>query len=213
MQTSLTVITPAQDISLVSLYEAKIALNLGSSSNPALDDQISLMIEWSSAEIAAMCNRTFAKETVTETFRDVDTFSNRRIFLSRYPVISVSNVDEDGDVLVVGDHYDIDSGSGTITRMDSAWLSPSSITYTGGYDLPNNSPRALRQAAILMVREAYYASVRGDASVRMVAHKESRIIYFDPNALAVKAAGGGAGGSPARRAVGDLLKHFTRFWI
>ena len=62
-----------------------------------------------------------------------------------------------------------------------------------------------------MLREAYYASVRGDATIRMIGHKESRIIYFDPNVLAKSAGGGGTGGSPAQRAVHDLLSHFTRY--
>ena len=46
----------------------------------------------------------------------------------------------------------------------------------------------------------------------MVSHKESRVIYFDPNA---KGGAGGAtsGGSPARRAIGDLIQSYTRFEI
>lgn len=214
MQSSLSVIMPAQDISLVSLYEARLALNLAASTDTTLDEQIELMIEWSSAEIAALCNRTFARETVTETFREVDAVHNTRIFLSRYPVLSIDSIAEDGEALVRYVDYDLDAASGTLTRLDSAWFNPVTITYTGGYDLPNEAPRALRQAALLMTREAYYATVRGDATIRMVSHKDSRVIYFDPNAKTGAAASGGAsGGSAARRAVGDLLKHYMRFWV
>jgi hypothetical protein len=64
----------------------------------------------------------------------------------------------------------------------------------------------------MLAREAYYSTLRGDASVRMVAHKESRIIYFDPNVLA-KSGGGGSHGTPAQRAASDLLTHFTRYEV
>jgi hypothetical protein len=59
----------------------------------------------------------------------------------------------------------------------------------------------------LLGREAYYASVRGDSSVRMIGHKESRIIYFDPNSASSKS---GSAGSATFRAAADLLSHFTR---
>jgi hypothetical protein len=66
----------------------------------------------------------------------------------------------------------------------------------------------------MLMREAYDAGVRGDATVRMIGHKESRIIYFDPNALAKSVGGGGtSGGTAAQRASRDLLDHFTRFEV
>lgn len=209
MQSSITVVTPAQDVSLVSLYEAKIGLNLASSTDAALDEQLELLIEWSSSEIAAMCNRVFAQETVVETFQSIGSWNNRT-YLSRYPVKTISAITEDG-VTLTTDDYTLDKETGLLIRSDSYWSTPISVSYTGGYSLPNDAPRALRQAAVLMAREAYYASTRGDASIRMVAHKESRVIYFDPNAKAGASTSGS--GSPARRAVGDLLKHFTRFYI
>jgi hypothetical protein len=89
------------------------------------------------------------------------------------------------------------------------------VTYTGGYELPFESPPALRQAAILAVREAYYASIRGDATIRMVGHKESRVIYFDPNAAlkAISGSGSGGGGSAATRSMKALLERFTRMEV
>lgn len=208
MQSSLTVITPAKSVSLVSLYEAKLALNITSSSE-LIDDQLEMLIEWSSAEIAAMCNRTFARETVTETFHYADSYHNR-LFLSRWPVTEITAVDEDGTALISSD-YTLDSSSGLIRRSDDVWGTPLSVTYTGGYDLPNESPMALRQAALLMTREGYFAMSRGDASIRMISHKESRVIYFDPNAKSASV--GSSSGSPARRAIGELLKHFMRFEV
>jgi hypothetical protein len=208
MQSSLTVLTPAQSESLVSLYEARLALNL-TASNAVLDEQLEMLIEWGSAEIAALCNRTFAQETVTETFTQLDSHHSR-VYLTRYPVTDISVIEEDGTAMVVDTDYQLDAASGLITRVDAVWGTPLTVTYTGGYDLPNDAPKALRQAALLMTREAYYAMSRGDASIRQISHKESRVTYFDPNA---KSSSGGGDSSPARRAIGDLLKHFTRFWV
>lgn len=213
MQSSLTVTEPAVSISLVSLSDAKLGLNLAKSTDKTLDAQIAMLVEWASDEVSAMCNRVFAKEAVTETFDGVE--ANNRIFLSRYPVIAddIESVTEDGVPLTIDVDYTLDPNSGTLTRIGTTWASSVVVIYAGGYELPVNSPRALRQAALLMTREAYNAAIRGDSTIRMVSHKESRIIYFDPNAK--NAAGGAAsgGGSPARRAVGELLKHYMRFWV
>jgi hypothetical protein len=86
------------------------------------------------------------------------------------------------------------------------------VNYSGGYHLPDEAPPALKQAAIMLMREAYYASVRGDATVRMIGHKESRIIYFDPNLLA-RSTGGSGHGTPAQRAAADILSSFTRYEV
>lgn len=209
MQSSLTVVTPAQSVSLVSLYEAKLALNLQSSTDTTLDEQLEMLIEWASAEIAALCNRTFARETVIESFTSLG--AHNRVYLSRYPIKTITAINEDGDVLVVNDDYTVDMASGLITRVDSAWTMPTSFSYTGGYDLPNDSPIALRQAALLMTREAYFAMSRGDASIRQISHKDSRVTYFDPNSKSSGSSGGD--GSPARRAVSTLLSKFTRFYV
>lgn len=211
MQSIVTVVTPAQDVALVSLYEAKLGLNLMTSTDATLDDQLELLIEWASAEIAELCHRVFAKETVIESFDEVSSFSSR-LYLSRWPVIGpITEITEDGVPLVLDTDYNLDRENGILRRIDAPWVAPLTISYTGGYDLPNDAPRALRQAAILMTREAYYATTRGDASIRMVAHKESRVIYFDPNA---KSGGASASGSSAaRRAVSDLLQRFMRFYV
>lgn len=211
MQSSLTVIKPAQSLSLVSLYEAKLALNLQGQTDAVLDEQLEMMIEWSSAEIAAMCNRTFARETVIETFSRVG--EHNRIYLSRYPVKEITAITEDGETLVVDDDYTLELANGLMLRKDAGWYAPVSISYTGGYDLPNDAPKALRQAALLKTREAYYAMSRGDASIKTIKHKESSVTYFDPNQQSKSLGGGGSGGSAATRAIGDLLKHFTRFWV
>lgn len=208
MQSFLRVLTPAQDTSLITTYEARLALGLSMSTDETLEDLIEMLVDWSSGEVATLCNRVFAKETVTEVFSGIE--SSSCIFLSRYPVIDIDSIDEDGNEIFLDDDFNLDSKSGALYRLSTGWTGPLTVTYTGGYDLPIESPKALRQATMLMSREAYYASTRGDATIRMIGHKDARVIYFDPNAK-TGAAGGASGGSPARRAIGDLLKHFMRF--
>src|SRR6266550_2848077 len=210
MQSFLRVITPGQDTSLVTLYEAKLALGMSTSTDQTLEDLIEMLVGWASSEVAVTCNRVFAKETVTEVFSGVE--SSTCIFLSRWPVVEIDSIDEDGTEIFEDTDFTLDAESWRLYRVGTNWTGPLTITYTGGYDLPLESPKALRQASLLMTREAYYASTRGDATIRMIGHKDARVIYFDPNAaLKAVSGGGGGGGSPARRAVADLLKHFMRF--
>lgn len=210
MQSALTVLTPAEEIALVSLYEAKVALNILPSVSTS-DEMIQTFIDWSSAEAATFCNRVFAKEKVEETFTELG--FNSRIYLSRYPVRpeEIVSITEAG-VPVPVSNYLLDGNSGTLTRrsgmLSVLWGGPVTVIYSGGYKLPFEAPLALRQAVHLITKEAYFAATRGDASVRMVAHKESRVMYFDPNQRG--SSGGAAAGSPARRAVNDLLRRFMR---
>lgn len=213
MQTSITVVTPATSTSLVNIDEARLALNLSKSTDMTAHDQVELFIQWASGEISTLANRVFAREEVVETFRNIDG-STVRLYLERWPVAEIASVDENGVLLVNGTDYEIDAGSGTLARLgDTAWTEPVIVTYTGGYQLPNDAPPALKQATLLLTREAYQAATRGDSTVRMISHKESRVIYFDPNARGGGQAGGQVGsvGSATKRAVIDLLRHFMRF--
>jgi hypothetical protein len=205
MHTTIKVIKPATDLSLITLFEAKNALSLH---DEVSDDLIKFIVARSSDEIARYCNRVLAQETVTETF--YDTNGHSKLFLERYPVKEVIEVNG-GPVT----DYDLDQLSGKLLGFNGGFSDPTVVTYTGGYELPFESPPSLRQAAILAVREAYYSSIRGDSTIRMIGHKESRVIYFDPNA-ALKASSGssaGGGGSAATRSMKALLERFTRMEI
>jgi hypothetical protein len=197
----------AENFQLVTLRDAKLALNIPESSTSS-DAQLELLIKWCSEEIAIMCNRNFAQESVTERFSDFD--NAPRLFLSYAPVKEIVSVTDD-DVVIDPADYVVDVRNGILSM--EWWSGATVIQYTGGYDLPFKTPPGLSQAALLMVKEAYYGAIRGDASIRMVAHKESRVMYFDPNAAAAKAGGSGSGGSPARKAIDRLLMRYTRFFI
>lgn len=213
MHMSTKVLIPADDPSLVTLGDAKIALGL-SATDTSKDEQLLLMIRWASEEISVMANRVFAREKVIDRYRDFG--DSPRMFLSHYPVAETDIEDVSfGDGMTITD-FELDERTGLIyTTSAATWSSPLSITYTGGYDVPFETPMGLAQAAHLLTKEAYYSALRGDASVRMVAHKESRIIYFDPSTQLKALSSGGAGGSGSatRRAVMDFVKKYTNFYI
>lgn len=217
MQSYITdVIAAAENWSLVTLYEAKLALNIPQSTTTS-DDQLELLIKWASEEIALMCNRNFAHETVTERFDDMVSVSPPRLYLSYAPVLNIVSITDNGDALDPID-YTLNRAAG-ILSMAGGWTGPTEVTYEGGYDLPFQAPKGLGQAAMLLMKEAYYSNIRGDSSIRSISHKESRVMYFDPNA-ANKGGGGGGGaggiaapGTAARKAVDRLIQKYTRYFV
>jgi hypothetical protein len=212
MQSSIVVTTPATSIDLMTLDELKLAINITSTVQDAM---LSDLITRVSAEIAAYCNnRVFGYESVIETFTEIPA-DKLRLFLARYPIpqdnTGITSISINGAPVTYPNGMLLDSLWGKLQMPNSTFIDQTIITYSGGYHLPEEAPPALKQAAVMLMREAYYQTVRGDATVRMIGHKESRIIYFDPNLLARSAGGAGTGGSPAQRASHDLLTHFTRY--
>lgn len=213
MQNIAKILVPGTDFALATVADIKTALRLTGD-----DAQLQLLINWASDDIATLCNRVFAKETVEEQFFDFANMSDV-VFLSHMPM-ALMNTDYDevvfegGTQLVRNIDYDFEPKTSTFYRKGgAAWAEPLMITYTGGYDLPEESPLALQQAVMILTREMYYASIRGDATIRSVSHKESRVVYFDPNASAARALGASGSGTPAHRAINDLLTHFRRYFL
>jgi len=200
------IIEPASSFALISLEELKACLKITSTTEDAL---LTALINQSSDAVSRYCNRVFAKEKVTETFRQT---SYDCLFLARWPIkeAEFEAVTADGSE-VDADEYELDGIGGRLTNLTGTpWAEPIQVTYKGGYLLPDEAPPSLRQAVTLLGRENYNAVQRGDSTVRMIGHKESRVIYFDPNA-ANRGAAVSQGGSAAQRAIHDLLTHFTRF--
>jgi hypothetical protein len=212
MQSTIVVVAPATSIDLITLDELKRAINISGTTQDAMLSDIITRI---SADIAALCNnRVFGYESVIETFTEIST-NPQRLFLARYPVKpdDIISITSGGQSLTPGSNgLLLDSMWGKLTWQGGTFSDQAIIAYSGGFHLPEEAPPALKQAVVLLGREAYYASIRGDQNVRMIGHKESRIIYFDPNVLARGAlSGGGSGGSPATRAATAILTHFTRY--
>jgi len=201
------IITPATEFALMSLDELKIALG-APTGTPASDAQWEWLIDVNSATISELCNRVFAKEEVEETWRDVQ--NNQRIFLTHYPVAAadiVSVATNGGDRL----DYELEETSGKL-QIFTNWLEPVVVHYTGGFDLPDEAPMPLKQALTLMAAnwKAQLAMVQV-TGVRMIAHKEARVMFHTPTAGSTCGSTGPGAGLPA--AIESILTQYTRFWV
>ena len=61
------------------------------------------------------------------------------------------------------------------------------ITYTGGFDLPDEAPLDLQRAAGLELRQYQTQAAQeatSGAGIRLLQHKDSRIVYFSPRDMA-----------------------------
>jgi hypothetical protein len=214
---TIKVLTEATSFALMTLDEAKVLLGM-STADTSKDAQLEALIDQNSAVIAAMCNRVFAREKVRESWRCLgepcgcNGAASCRIFLTHFPVIEgdIEKVEAPGGTIIDPSTYELDEGSGKL-QLFGGWAEPLIVTYFGGYNLPDDSPDALKRAISLMVSgsitEAAQAAVTG---VRMIAHKDSRVMYHNP-AQAAKASGGS--GSTSTQAVSSLLTRFTQYWI
>ena len=192
----------------MTLDEAKVLLNVKTT---AYDPMIQMLIDVNSSVIETIIGRTLAKERVIDTIYGVD---SSRIYLSHFPVKSedIESV-YSGGVLVTD--YLLEEATGKISTPGAGWLDPVVVTYTGGYDLPAHGPDALKKVSMLMLQDKFTATgtIR-EAGVRMISHKEARVMYYD------QSGGGSKGGSSTggmvganQRAIDALLMRYTRLWI
>jgi hypothetical protein len=200
------ILTPATNFALMTLDELKIALGAPTGTQ-ATDDQWSWMIDVNSATVAELCNRVFAKEEVEESWRDL---VNRRVFLTHYPVkaADIQSVTTNGfDRL----DYELEEASGKVSLFTDQ-AEPIVVTYTGGFVLPDEAPMPLKQAMVLMAAnwKAQLAMVQV-TGVRMIAHKEARVMFHSPSTGGTKGASSGGAGMPP--AVEAILSQYTRLWV
>lgn len=208
------VLQPATSIDLLTLAEAKLLLGM-SSSDTSKDELLTMQISIYSATVAEMCNRVFAKEKVEETWREL---CNGRCFLTHWPAkeTDIESVVSAGIGYAVGD-YELEEQSGKLSNVvryapeSSPWPQSVIVTYTGGFDLPDEAPLPLKQATVLLIREEAIRMRQAEtAGIRQIMHKGSRVMFFDPNAVLVKTAGQKSQGL---QAIENLLKQYTRFWV
>jgi hypothetical protein len=197
----------------LTLEEAQKRLGLPTTGgDPAANEQLQLQISDASAIIARLCNREFAKTTVAETWRGN---GHDTIFLRLWPV-------KDEDMFGIGGglgiwpspplapgSFELENFSG---KLRVAPADPITITYAGGYLLPDEAPLDLKRACELVMRSSRSESARESVEgIRMLAHKESRVIFFDPNQQKTTATATASGSSGFGPTVDALLSHYIRF--
>lgn len=160
----ITVTTAANNTNLVDIAVVRDLLGIpGTDQDKALEG----FVARASDVIARHCRRVFAKETIEETFRPDQCVAE--LILSRYPVVSVTSISENGTALSA-DEYEVDKDKGLITRLHgprpcywSTWKT--AVTYDAGYELPAKAPHALQQACLQLVK-AYYLGADRDPMIR-----------------------------------------------
>ena len=108
--------------------------------------------------------------------------------------------------------YELEEKSGKLTLFGtSAEEAEASVTYTGGYDLPDEAPPALKQATEMLIRqERARQQMQATSGIRSLSHRESRVQFFDPNAIAIaQSRGAGALNDP----ISALLMKYTRLEV
>jgi hypothetical protein len=210
------VITPASSYDLCTLDEIKVMLGIAPT-DTSEDALLQIWITQYSDMIATMCKRVFAYETVEETWRgDSMPFDsdNGRVFLTHYPVADAdiqSVTGPDGTDLSTG--YELENKSGKLQFFNISWSEPIRITYSGGYQLPDECPPALKQALGLLVQYQRIWQSRALASgVRSISHRESRVQFYDFLASMTKLGGPGPIGF-ANSMIEPLLSAYIRFYV
>jgi hypothetical protein len=148
----LTITTPADSYDLTTLQAVKAELGV---TDTADDEKLAGYISQASDVVAKFCNRVFAQETMSESFR----LERQRdlLILSRYPISEVASVVEN-DMALTPIDYEFDGENGTLQRLRSdvavCWpRGKITITYTAGYALPSDLPLGIERATILLVKQ------------------------------------------------------------
>ena len=132
------------------------------------------------------------------------------VFLTHYPVkeADIQSVTTGGNTRL---DYELEEASGKLSIF-SDQVEPIVVHYTGGFDLPDEAPMPLKQALTLMAAnwKAQLAMVQV-TGVRMIAHKEARVMFHTPTASSTGSGTGPGAGLPS--AVESLLTQYTRFWV
>jgi hypothetical protein len=222
------ILQAADSINLMTPDQARMYMQLTAGEATASDEFLNELIVTNSDYIARRCNRVFARERVRETWRCLgepcdcaDAASSRRMFLSHFPVKEedIESVEIPRGFAVARDCWELDEQAGRIS-VYCGTSEPIVITYTGGYELPEDAPPSLRRAIQLLVSTSRSAAAKEASSisalgVRMIAHKSARIM-FNPPSITESTSTTGRGGepmSPAMAAVDSILSSFTRYWI
>lgn len=162
-----TVTSAAGSYDLTTLAVIKDELNI---TNGASDTKLQRYLTSASAAAAQFCNRVFQAETITDEFwaqRDrwprLIPGGMSSLQLSRWPIVSVTSVTENGTVLVDGTDFRADKANGQLIRMDingypRLWpVYPISVVYVGGF---STIPADVEDAVIRMVRQRWSAKDR-----------------------------------------------------
>jgi hypothetical protein len=177
----ITITTPATSQRLVTVESVRSVLGLADRQD---DELLRNLCDRASDVIARHCKRVFGLETVEETLRL--RCATDGLILARYPIAAVASIVENGVTLAASD-YEIEAEPGFLCRLtgdrETRWPAVKIIaTYSAGYDLPNDTPNALKQAAIELVKAFYMGADRDPAVRNEGVDNLSSAAYYGPDA-------------------------------
>jgi hypothetical protein len=116
-------------------------------------------------------------------------------------------------VVLAPGQYEIEEASGKLSNilfggpMATPWADPVVVHYSGGYNLPTETPLPLKHAVVLLIREERILMTQAKtAGIRVIRHKEAMVSFFDPNAILLRT----LGKSPTLQRVDSILSHYIR---
>jgi hypothetical protein len=112
------------------------------------------------------------------------------MFLSHWPAAEadIASVESPRGSTLDPSVYEFEEQSGKLELFETR-SEPIVVTYTGGYNLPEDAPPALRQVCEIMLLEG--RALRrsfGSSGIRSISHRESRVMFFDPLVSGARAA-------------------------
>lgn len=166
---------PVYDLTTVEAVNAELGLTASSASDAEVANQITT----ASRIIATLCDRVFAMQTVSEAFRIPWINPMDALPLSRYPLVGDIGSITINDAELDSAYYEADPENGLVYRKHyhGTWSGYIVAEYTGGYDLPDDAPAALAQAAIWLIKDRRQNATR-DPTIRDVWSGENRVSYF-----------------------------------
>lgn len=123
------VITPAATRDLIALEDFKTDAGITVDTD---DAYLERAISRASAVVESYCSRVFAVETVSDTFNPDGAY--QRLRLSRFPVVEVTSITDDGVTLVEDDDYVLDYKIGVIRFLARRCSDALVATYSAGYE-------------------------------------------------------------------------------
>jgi len=174
MNSTLVITAPAENTQLATLDRIKQELGITGTDTDTL---LSAKIDEASSDIAVRVRPSLGRQTITETFyRDSRPSEPERLFLRRWPVVSIVSVTIDGAETLDTAHYRFDPEIGVVYRLTESgyprrwWCRKSiAIEYVAGYLLPADDGRDLPaslEAACIDLVASYWASRGRDPALR-----------------------------------------------
>jgi len=168
---------------LISLADLKLAIGITGTSE---DVSLQAAITMQSRIIAEYCDRRFGRAEVLETFTfdyGEGLLQRQALTLTVYPVAEIFEISSMG---ATNADYGFDPSSGRVwfgpsvpVNVWPSWPDTVAVTYSGGYDLPEEAPARLQRAVIEAVNSVRTLSSSGyrDPTIREVQHGDTRISY------------------------------------